>query len=190
MHRTRPTFPIETERLVLRSFVVDDFEALLSYQSRPDVARYLMWEPRSEDEVRAALGTKIRATEIAAEGDHVALALIRKDSNQLVGDTILQLVDDEHRTGEIGFIVHPDHQGLGFASEAGRAILDVAFHDLDLHRVIGRVEARNAASARVLEILGMRREALFVENEFVKGGWQSELVYAILQREWPAARGR
>jgi RimJ/RimL family protein N-acetyltransferase len=50
--------------------------------------------------------------------------------------------------------------------------------------VIGRVEPRNHASARVLEKLGMRREAHFVENELIKGEWQSELVYALLEREW------
>ena len=49
---------------------------------------------------------------------------------------------------------------------------------------VGRTEARNVASARVLEKLGMRREAHFVENEWVKGEWQSELVYAILAEEW------
>ena len=50
--------------------------------------------------------------------------------------------------------------------------------------MIGRLEARNVASARVLEKLGMRREAQLVENEWVKGEWQSELVYAMLEREW------
>jgi RimJ/RimL family protein N-acetyltransferase len=58
-----------------------------------------------------------------------------------------------------------------------------------MHRVIGRTGARNAASARVLEKLGMRLEAHFVENEWVKGEWQSELVYALLEREWRAATG-
>ena len=53
-----------------------------------------------------------------------------------------------------------------------------------MHRVIGRVEPRNTGSVRVLEKLGMRREAHFVENEWVKGEWQSELVFAILDREW------
>jgi RimJ/RimL family protein N-acetyltransferase len=59
-----------------------------------------------------------------------------------------------------------------------------AFGTFGLHRVIGRTEARNTASARVLEKLGMRLEAHLVENEWVKGEWQSELVYAILDREW------
>jgi RimJ/RimL family protein N-acetyltransferase len=55
--------------------------------------------------------------------------------------------------------------------------------------VIGRAEARNIGSARVLEKLGMRREAHLVENEWVKDEWQSELVYAMLDREWLAAAG-
>jgi L-amino acid N-acyltransferase YncA len=69
-----------------------------------------------------------------------------------------------------------------------RALLAIAFEDYELHRVCGRLEPRNEASARVLEKLGMRREGLLVENEWVKGEWQSELIYALLAREW-AERG-
>ena len=65
-------------------------------------------------------------------------------------------------------------------------LLRLAFEDLGLHRVIGRLEARNDASARVLERLGMRREAHLVENEYIKGEWQSEIIYAILDREFRA----
>ncbi len=176
--------PIATERLVLRPFAPNDFEALFSYQSRPDVATWLPWTARDEDEVRVALGKKLASVAIADEGDVLALAITRKDTDELVGDVILEFVSAEHRLGEIGYIVHPDHQGLGYTTEACREILRIAFDDLGLHRVIGRVEPRNQASARVLEKLGMRREAHFIENEFIKGEWQSEAIYAILDREW------
>lgn len=169
---------------MLRPFVADDFDALYSTQSREDVARFLYWNPRSPDEVRVALDKKIASTAIESEDDVLALAVVLKTTNEMVGDFVLQLLSEEHRLAEIGFIVHPDHQGRGYATEAGRALLGVAFRDLGLHRVIGRAEARNAASARVLEKLGMRREAHFVENELVKGESQSELLYAILDREW------
>jgi RimJ/RimL family protein N-acetyltransferase len=96
----------------------------------------------------------------------------------------VSLTVEPHRQGEIGFIFHPDHQGRGYATEAGRAVLAMAFETYGLHRVFGRLEARNRASARVLEKLGLRREAYLVENEWVKGEWQSELVYAVLAREW------
>ena len=88
--------------------------------------------------------------------------------------------------GEIGYITHPAHGGQGFATEASRPLLGIAFDGMGLHRVIGRLEPRNVASARVLEKLGLRREAHLVENEWIKGEWQSELVDAILDRGWRA----
>ena len=63
-------------------------------------------------------------------------------------------------------------------------MLAIGFDGLGLHRIVGRLDARNRASARVLERLGMRREAHLVENEHVKGEWTDELVYALLAREW------
>lgn len=178
--------PVATERLLLRPFTAEDFDALHAYQSREDVARFLYWGPRTGAEVRESLALKVAATRIRDEGDVLCLAMARDDDGTVVGDIILHLISLEHRTGEIGFITHPDHHGNGYATEAGRAVLGVAFDEVGLHRVIGRTEARNVASARVLEKLGMRREAHLVENEFVKGEWQSELGYAILDREWRA----
>ncbi len=92
--------------------------------------------------------------------------------------------DNEHRQGEIGYIFHPAHAGHGYATEASRAMLRVGFEELGLHRITGRLDARNEASARVLERLGMRREAHLLENEFVKGEWTGEVVYALLEHEW------
>lgn len=181
--------PLETQRLTLRPFTAGDLDSLSSYRSRADVARYLYWEANTEQEVRAALEQKLASTSIRSQSDVLALAIIVRQTGDLVGDVILQLVSDEHRQGEVGYIIHPDHAGNGYATEAVEPLLHIAFDDLGLHRVIGRLEARNAASARVLEKLGMRREAQLVENEWVKGEWQSELVYAILDREWRAGPG-
>jgi RimJ/RimL family protein N-acetyltransferase len=155
-------------------------------RSNADVARYLYWEPESEDAARRALSKKIANVALLAEGDVLALAAVERESGRLVADMILHWVSRDHALGEIGYIVHPDHGGRGYATEAAAPLLAVAFDRLRLHRVIGRTEARNIASARVLEKLGMRREAHLVENEWVKGEWQSELVYAILDREWRA----
>jgi RimJ/RimL family protein N-acetyltransferase len=180
-----PGYPLETERLRLRPFAPTDFDALFAMQSRDDVARYLYWGARSRAEVRDALEKKIASTAIRAETDALALAAVLHRTGELVGDFVLWLHGPEQ--GEIGFIVHPDHHGRGYATEAGRVLLGLAFEGLGLHRVIGCAEARNTASARVLEKLGMRLEAHLVENEWVKGEWQSELIYAMLDREWPAA---
>ena len=181
-------YRLETERLLLRPFRAGDIDALFAIQSRPDVARYLYWGPRSRDEVRAALKVKLASTHLRGEGDVLALAMELTATGEMIGDVILHWVSEAHGQGEIGYVVHPDHAGHGYATESCRPLLRIAFEDLRLHRVIGRLEPGNTASARVLEKLGMRPEAHLVENEYVKGGWQSELVYAILDREWRATQ--
>jgi RimJ/RimL family protein N-acetyltransferase len=180
----QPSYPLETDRLRLRPFTAGDFEALSAYQSRPDVTRFLYWEARSPQEVRAALEKKIASRAIRSEGDALALAVELRSTSQVIGDFILQLTSEQHRTAELGYIIHPDHHGHGYATEAGRVLLGIAFEFLSLHRVVAGLDARNVASARVLEKLGMRKEAHFVENEFVKDEWQSAIEYAILDREW------
>jgi RimJ/RimL family protein N-acetyltransferase len=174
----KPAYPVGTDRLLLRPFAVTDFDALLAIQSRADVARYLYWDPRTAAEVRETLDTKVRATAIVAEGDSLSLAAVLRESGQLIGDCSLLWTSAEHRQAEIGFVFHPDHHGRGYATEAAAALLALAFDELRAHRVFGRLEVRNTASARVLERLGMRKEAHLVENEHVKGEWQSEVVYA------------
>lgn len=181
------TEPIETERLLMRPFEESDFDSVFAIQSSPEVTRYLYWGPRTSAEVREALATKIAAREIRAEGQPLFLAGTLKTTGELVADVVLNVVSDEHRVGEIGYSVPPIHQGHGYATEATAPLLRIAFEELGLHRVVASLEARNAASARVLEKLGMRREAHLLENEFVRGEWQSELIYAILDREWRAA---
>jgi RimJ/RimL family protein N-acetyltransferase len=187
-HVLEPDLPIRTERLTLRAFRPDDFDAVFAMQSRPDVVRFLYWDARTDAEVREALTKKVAATAIREEEDILFLAAELHGTGRLVGDVVLQWTSRQHLCGEIGFIVHSDQQGQGYATEASRELLRLAFEELRLHRVVGRVEARNIGSARVLEKLGMRREAHLIENEFVKGEWQSELVYAMLAREW-APRG-
>ncbi len=183
-----PAFPIETERLLLRPFAQGDYDALLAIQSRADVTRFLYWEPRTPDEVLPALERRIADVALWQEGDTVACAVVVRATGELIGDCSLHWVSAEHRVGEIGFVFHPDHHGRGYATEAARPLLEFGFATAGLHRIIGRLEARNIASARVLEKIGMRREALLIENEFVKGEWQSELDYAILDREWRTLR--
>jgi len=119
----------------------------------------------------------------------VFLAAERKDTGEVVADTVLKWLSAEHRTAEVGFVAHPDHHGRGYTTEAVGELLRIAFEELEMHRIVGHTEARNTASARVMEKLGMRREGHLIENGWVKGEWQSELIYAMLDHEWRAAQG-
>ncbi len=179
-----PAWPLRTERLLLRPFAQHDLDAFHAIHSDEGNARWLYNDPRTLEESRALLAHKIGGSSVRAEGEWLSAAAVLRESSEVVADVSLLWASEEHRQGEIGFIVHPGHHGRGYATEAARPLVSFAFQTLGLHRVSGRLEARNTGSARVLEKLGMRREAHLVENEWVKGEWQSELVYAILAREW------
>ncbi|MET7335739.1 GNAT family N-acetyltransferase [Nonomuraea sp. NPDC005650] len=179
-----PLYPITTGRLLLRPFTLDDLDAVHAYESRADVARYLYWEARDRDTSRAFLDKRATRTTLTDEGDALDLAVTLRDTGDLIGQALLIWTSRQHRQGEIGYIFHPDHHGHGYAPEAAREMLRLGFRDLDLHRIVGRLDARNTASARVLEKLHMRREATLVDNEYVKGEWATEAVYAILRTEW------
>lgn len=178
----RPTYPVLTRRLLLRPLQADDTESLYAYRSREDVCRFLLHEPQTREQV-AARATNSRS-ELTDEGQVLSLAVIERPTGTVIGDVVLIWRSREHRGGEIGYVLNPDFAGNGYATEAGAALLRLGFDELGLHRIIGRLDARNLASARVLEKLRLRREAHFVENEFIKGEWTDELVYAALATEW------
>lgn len=176
----------ETERLILRPFVLEDLANLEALLADEAVNRYLYSEPRRGDEAREAMQRRL---EHDADPDepfiHVCVAL--RANNEMVGDFVLHW-DTTHRQGEFGGSLLPAHQGQGYATEVYGALLAVAFDDLDLHRVVGRCDARNTPSVRALEKAGLVAEAHFIENEFVKGEWTSEIVLAILAADWREER--
>lgn len=153
------------------------------------MARFLYWEARDLEGSREMLDQRVRRVALREEGDLLDLAVTLRESGQVIGQALLIWTSRQHEQGEIGYVLHPDYHGKGYAPEASREMLRLGFEELGLHRIVGRLDGRNTASARVLEKLGMRREAHLVENELVKGEWTDEVVYAMLGSEW-AGRSR
>ncbi len=180
----RPDRPIETDRLILRPFTPGDLDDFRAYDSHPEVLRYLYWEAHDRAGAQEALERYIRRSGIEDEGDGLVLAVVWREIGRVIGQVSLQWHSREHRHGEIGFVLNPDYQGHGLAGEAAEVMLRLGFDDLGLHRITGHCDARNASSARLMERLGMRLEAHLVENEFIKGEWTDEVVYAVLAAEW------
>jgi RimJ/RimL family protein N-acetyltransferase len=189
-----PDYPITTERLMLQPPTLDDVDSMLSYQSREDVCRYIPYEPRTREQVVERVEGPLRRTTLDAEGQALWLVARLRPSRgtvgtagtvgALIGDVMLMWHSEQHRSGEIGYVFAPEHAGRGYATEAARALLGLGFDGLRLHRITARIDARNTASVRVAQRLGMRQEARLVENEWFKGGWSDELDFAMLDREW------
>lgn len=184
-----PDYPIVTPRLRLRPFVEADAGALGAIHGQPGVVRYLYSEILDAEEATEIVRQRMGWATVEAEGDQLNVAMVLAETGAFIGDISLVYRSELNGTAEIGFVVDPAHHGRGLAAEGTRAIVDLAFESLDIHRIVGRCDARNVASARLLTRLGMRQEAHHVENEFVKGEWTDELVFAIVRSEWLASGG-
>ena len=181
---------LETERLTLRPVELGDWSAIHRYTSLPEVVRYLPHEPFTEDDARAfALrwSEQARQLELARHKSDEwpeMLVVLHKGDGRLIGHLPFEQFNPKYRTREIGWVFDPDCQGQGYATEAARAVLRLAFEKLGLHRMVATCDPRNTASYRVMEKLGMRREAHHVKDVQIRGEWCDEYFYAILEEEW------
>jgi len=181
--------PLRTARLTLRPYEASDLGFLSDMFGRDDVCRYLPWAPMDLEQARAKVEQRVQQTRIDAERKALVLAAVDAATGRQIGEVMLRRESAENAQGEVGWSFHPDFQGHGFATEASREMLRVGFEELALHRIMAECDPRNGASIRVMEKLGMRREALFIDSWFLKGEWVSSATYAILESEWRGSRG-
>lgn len=182
-------WPRRTERLLLRPPTAADAPAVLAYRSLPAVHHWLT----------TALTTPEVAERFVTEPDKAAAMLLVEHEGRVVGDLML-LVEDawaqrevrDRAVGlqaELGWALDPAYGGRGLATEAVRALLAVAFDDLGVRRVTASCFADNEASWRLMERVGMRREAHTVRDSLHRElGWLDGCGYALLAEEWRAGR--
>lgn len=181
-----PWFPIETERLLLRELRAEDENDIHEYASDAEVVRLMIWGPNTREVTRQFLDRALQA-QTQWPRSEVGLAIELKSERRLIGSIGLRMKDEANRTADIGYVLNRKYWGQGYMTESARAILDVAFKQLKLHRVWATCDARNSASYRVMERLGMRREGLFIKNAMEKGEWRDTYLYAILAEECQTA---
>lgn len=181
---TTPNFPIETDRLFLRSFQRGDLDALCAYHSLPSVQRYVVKRSRDAEETALALDIMRHNVSLQRPGDMLTLALVCKRDGALVGQVSLLWADATAGQGEVFFCIDPAKSGQGYMGEALDALFDLAFTQFGIHRLSARCDGRSQHSIRLLQQLGMRLEAHFREHALFQGEWDEELRFAILDREW------
>lgn len=176
------SFVLRTSRLLLRDFSADDFASLASYQRDAQYLRYYPLPREGEPGTRELLDLFLGWQEEEPRS-RFQLAIVHS-SGQLVGTAGLRRRTPESRVAGLGYELAPSFWGQGYATEAAGALLEYGFSDLALHRIHAHCVAENRASVRVLERVGMRREAVFREHEFFRGRWWDVHWYGILASEW------
>lgn len=181
-------WPLTTERLTIRPSVESDAAAFHAYRQRPEVSE---WLPRLSTDA-AAVEERFR------DESFLRRTLLVEHEGQVIGDLYLAISDSWSQAeapdpvpqqAEIGWALDSAYQGRGLALEAVRRLVDTCFGELGLRRVYATCFADNVGSWRLMEKLGMRREAHHVKESLHREhGWLDGFTYALLADEWPASR--
>jgi RimJ/RimL family protein N-acetyltransferase len=181
------TWPVRTGRLTIRPATRDDADATWRFRRLPEVEEWLTRSAGDRQEYAA----------VFRDPDRLSKTLVVELDGAVVGDLMVAIEDAwaqaevaEAARGtqaELGWVVDPAHAGQGIATEAAAALMAICFDDLGLRRVYAQCFADNVASWRIMEKLGMRREAHNVRESLHRSGqWLDGMAYAILAEEWRA----
>jgi RimJ/RimL family protein N-acetyltransferase len=175
-----PVWPLRTERLLLRPWRAGDEAALAEAWAEEDYVSLLLTGTQNAAEVAEMVRRR------SDPGDGMLVGLVAEHDGEVVGDSLLILQGTGLSEGEIGWTLLPRHTGRGYATEAARAVLRLAFEHYGLRRVVANLDARNHRSAALCERLGMRRETHRLGDFWSKGEWTDSYEYALLREEWRA----
>ena len=174
---------LEARRISLRRLMPGDAEALCSYRSLPEVARFQSWDSFGLHDAERLIMDHSCDREPGIPDTWFQMAIVESATGSLIGDCGLHTLADP-RQMEVGITLAPTFQGSGFAAEALGCLLDFAFGSLGAHRVSAVTDAENAPAASLFQRLGFRQEAHCIENLWFTGKWGSEFQFAMLGREW------
>jgi len=177
---------LQTKRLILRDFVVSDYDAVHEYAADPLVTRFTGFGPNTTEETRDFLARSIAAGSVIPRQNY-AFAVIEQDSGRLIGGCGLEQCDGTGQHYTFGYVFHRDWWGRGFGKEAAAALVQFGFDSLQANRLWAYVFVGNAASARILEGLGFRREGLALHSQYLRNAWHDILTFGQLRSEWLTA---
>lgn len=183
MNPSLPPVPIRTPRLVLRPFQAQDLGAYADCHAQTEVYAFLYMAAPQGDALKAQFEALLAAP-FERDGDTCRLAVVRQDDGAVVGEVLLKIASLAALQLEVGYIFNPRHAGQGYATESVAAMLEWGFNGLGAHRIFARLDALNAPSVKLVERLGLRREAHLIQNDRFNGQWGDEYIYALLHSEW------
>jgi RimJ/RimL family protein N-acetyltransferase len=174
----------ESERLIIRPISINDKESIFAYRADPENNKYQSLIPKTVDDVADFINKS--SIEMDVQGTWFQFVIIEQLNNQLIGDIGIHFLenDSENKQVQIGYTLDRRYHRNGYATEALSVIINYLMTKLKKHRIVASIDPNNTASIKLIERLGFRKEAHFIESLFFHGQWVDDLIYAILEKEW------
>ena len=173
---------LETKRLIIRPITIDDKNELFEYRSDRETNKYQGWIPTTLSDVETFIG-KI-SKKINEPESWFQFIIVEKETQNIIGDLGIHFFDNENKQAEIGCTLNKNFQNKGYATESIKRVIDFLFKDLKKHRIITSIDPGNINSIKLVERIGFRKEAHFVESLFINEKWVDDLIYAMIEKDW------
>jgi ribosomal-protein-alanine N-acetyltransferase len=164
----------------LRPLTVADWPRVHEWASTAAACRFQVWGPNSPEETRAFVEAAAREWTVNPLTRRVWAAEAEGDG--VIGIGELHVRDQEEGQGGIAYAVHVDLWGRGYGEAIARAVVQIAFDEVGLHRVVATCDPRNVASARVLQKIGMTFDRRLHRTLLLRDGWPDSDVYTLIGR--------
>mgnify|MGYP001377402313 CR=1 FL=1 len=173
---------LESNRLLLRPISLDDKIDVFQYRSDKEVNKYQGWIPETIEDVEKFISKN--PVKINVPETWFQLVIVEKESQKLIGDIGIHFFDKQNFQVELGCTLHKDFQNKGYATESLTMVIDFLFLELKKHRIIASIDPENKNSIRLVERIGFRKEAHFIESLLVNGKWVDDMIFALIEKDW------
>lgn len=178
------TQDIETERLLLRRFVMSDAnEMFREWANCENVTRYLTWEPhKSISETKTFLMDRLSDYE---KPDKYCWAIELKNEGTLIGSISAEITNERAKIADVGYCLGERFWNCGYASEALRAVIDYMIYDVNINRIEAYHSVNNHSSGRVMQKAGMIQEG-FCRQKYITGSgeYQDSDLYGLVKEDY------
>lgn len=165
-----------TERLIMRPFKSTDLQDVFAIYNNDDTCKFLLHNKWTQEDMQDRFNKKL-ANSVLTKESKLSLAVIYK--TKVVGDLSVWYTDKKD-TVEIGYSFSNEVAGKGLATEAASSLVYKLFEEFSVHRIQAVLDARNTASQKLCERIGMRKEAHFIQDFWNKNEWTDSIVYGML----------
>jgi len=170
-------FTINSDRILLRYIRETDIDAIFSYRSLPEVAKYQYWEPFTEEQTIDFVN-KCKNPQIDKDEKWIGLAI--EKSGILIGDCAFNV---SNGIAEIGCNISPKYQKMGLAKEALSTLINYCLQNKNVDKIAGITDSKNSASIKLMESLGMKKVPDFENHIICKGEECIEYKYCIISSD-------